>query len=200
MSEAHALRDAEVAFLDVETTGLDPLQHEILEIAIVDLTGQVLLDTKIRPVHIETATPIALQINGYADHPERWKDAPTFAEKAEEICKILRHRVLIGQNPTFDRSFIISGLTQAGIENPEKYVRRHTIDLTTLAWEHLVPCGLDRLNLDAICKFLGVPLNREERHGALDDTLATREAYLQLIRANENHRARWFNLAQSPAT
>ena len=193
------LRETGVIFLDVETTGLDPSRHEILEIAIVDLSGHALVHTKIRPVHIETAEPEALRINGYAEHPELWANAPTFVEMCTQIRDALNHCVIVGHNPGFDRSFVISEMTRAGVEKPDKYVRRHIIDTTTLAWEHLVPCGLDRLNLDAICQFLEIPLDRTKRHGALEDTMATREAYLRMIRATQEHRAQWEKAAVARA-
>ena len=50
------LRNQPVVFLDVETTGLDPKAHEVLEIAVVDIHGNILLDTKVKPVNIEGAT------------------------------------------------------------------------------------------------------------------------------------------------
>jgi len=94
-------------------------------------------------------------------------------------------------NCNFDRTFIVRGLERAGIEKAYRKLSRHVIDTTTLAWEHLVPCGLNRLNLDAICEFLGVPLDRSQRHGALEDTQACRAAYLMMLRATEEQRFAW---------
>jgi hypothetical protein len=36
-------------FLDLETTGLDPVRDEILEIGILDDGGEILLDSLVRP-------------------------------------------------------------------------------------------------------------------------------------------------------
>lgn len=59
------MTDRPLAFTDVETTGLDPHIHEIIEIGLVlvehkDLTVVEELNLKIKPEHIETATAEAL--------------------------------------------------------------------------------------------------------------------------------------------
>jgi DNA polymerase-3 subunit epsilon len=183
------LRTKPVVFVDTETTGLDPKKNEILEIAIVALDGSVLLNTKVKPVNLETAHPKALEVNGYNDAD--WADAPTFAEIKDQVIEHLDHRVFVGQNPQFDRNFIVEALDRVGVEKAYRKVDYHTIDTITLAWEHLVPCGIERLNLDAICEFLGVPLDRENRHGALADAQAARTVYLMLLRATEEQRMAW---------
>jgi DNA polymerase III epsilon subunit-like protein len=183
------LRLVPVAFLDVETTGLDPKVHEIVEIAVVGLDGQVLLDTKVKPVNIGVATEEALKVNGYNEAD--WADAPTFDEIKDDVMAALKHKVVVGQNPQFDRNFVVEALARVGVEKAYRKVKRHTIDTITLAWEHLVPCGLDRLNLEAECNFLGIPLDRESRHGALPDAQAARTLYLMTLRATEEQRFAW---------
>jgi DNA polymerase III epsilon subunit-like protein len=191
------LRLWSVVVVDTETTGLLDNPHaEVLEIAVVGLDGSVLLDTKVRPVQLDAALAhdpegvnVALNINGY--EPRLWNDAPTFAELSETIVKVFEHKVIVGQNPNFDRSFILRGLENAGVEKAYRVLSRHVIDTTTLAWEHLVPCGLDRLNLNAICEFLGIDLDRTHRHGALADAQACRAAYLKMLRPSETQTAAW---------
>ena len=183
------LRHHPVVFLDVETTGLDPKVHEIVEISVVALDGHVLLDTKVKPVNIEVASPRALEVNGYNEAD--WAGAPTFDEVKDDVMAALKHKIIVAQNPTFDRGFVIEALDRCGVEKAYRKVRRHVIDTTTLAWEHLVPCGLDRLNLEAICEFLEVPLDRETRHGSLPDAQACRAAYLMMLRATEEQRVAW---------
>lgn len=192
------LRLKPVVFVDTETTGLPDNPHaEVIELAVVGIDRRdVFIDTKIRPVNLDAAmafneegTKRALEINGYTE--EAWKDAPTFAELVPQIVEVFQHKAIIGHNPNFDRSFILRGLEAANVEKAYRVLSRHIIDTTTLAWEHLVPCGLDRLNLDAICKFLGVDLDRDKRHGALNDAQACRAAYLMMLRATEGQRFAW---------
>jgi DNA polymerase III epsilon subunit-like protein len=191
------LRLKPVLVVDTETSGLLDNPHaEVLEIAAVDLDGNILLNTKVRPVRLDEAlrhepegVKKALEINGY--DPALWADAPTFSELLSSIVQVFEHKVIVGQNPNFDRSFILRGLEHAGVEKAYRILSRQVIDTTTLAWEHLVPCGLERINLDAICEFLGVPLERSQRHGALADAQACRCAYLLMLRATEEQRVAW---------
>jgi len=185
------LRHQPIVFLDVETTGLDPKVHEIVEIAIVALEGTILLDTKVKPVNLASADQRALKINGYLDHPELWDGAPTFDEIKDDVMEALKHKVVVGQNPNFDRNFVVEALARCGVASPQKRVKRHVVDVITLAWEHLVPCGLNKLNLAAECEFMGIPLNRDERHGALPDAQAVRTLYLMMLRATEEQRFAW---------
>jgi DNA polymerase-3 subunit alpha (Gram-positive type) len=180
------LRQVPVVFLDVETTGLDPTAHEIVEIAVVSLEGQPLIDTKVKPQNIAAASPKALEVNGYNEAD--WADAPTFDEIKDDVMEALKHKVIVGQNPQFDRNFVVEALRRAGVDEPHRKLKRHTIDTITLAWEHLVPCGLDRLNLGAECEFLGIPL---EAHRALADAQGCRTVYLMTLRATEEQRFAW---------
>jgi len=180
------LRQQPVVFLDTETTGLDPTVHEIVEIAVVDLEGHVLLNTKIKPVNIERASPEALKVNGYNEAD--WAEAPTFDEIKDTVMEVLKHKIIVGQNPQFDRNFVVEALSRCGVEKAYRKLKRHTIDTITLAWEHLVPCGLDRLNLGAECEFLGIPL---EAHQALADAQGCRAVYLMTLRATEEQRFAW---------
>jgi DNA polymerase III epsilon subunit-like protein len=71
------MREKKLAFIDLETTGMDPLKHEIIEIgcllAKLDDKGQYVelesFELKVKPEHIETAEQEALRVNGYdEDH------------------------------------------------------------------------------------------------------------------------------------
>ena len=63
-------------FLDLETTGLDPIRDEILEIGILDDTGAILLDSLVCPTRHRT-WPAAQRINGI--DPADVSGSPTLA-------------------------------------------------------------------------------------------------------------------------
>ena len=70
--------DRALVITDLETTGLDPLIHEVIDIGAVRVDQATLeieatFSAKIQPLHIELASPIALEVNGYT--PEAWKHA-----------------------------------------------------------------------------------------------------------------------------
>ena len=88
-------------FLDTETTGLSGM-HEICEIAIVSLAGEVLINTLVRPtIRIDHQTS---QIHGITD--EMVKDAPTFGDLLPRLEQILRGREVIVYNVEFDEGKI----------------------------------------------------------------------------------------------
>lgn len=96
-----------LAFLDLETTHLNTSLGEIVEIGIIIIKDNRVLqviDTKVKPEHLETAHPRAMEVNGYAK--EKWEDAISQAECAEIVEKTLRGCVLIGHNVPFDIGFL----------------------------------------------------------------------------------------------
>src|SRR5258708_37565854 len=76
-----------ISITDLETTGLRPDVHEIVEIGllVIDQTSFEILDTfdvKVRPEHPERATKGALETNGY--NPAQWSNAVTIEEAIRE--------------------------------------------------------------------------------------------------------------------
>jgi len=181
----HLVSEKRLVFLDVETSGLDPQIHEVLEICLMDKDGNVLLHSKIKPQNIGNAEARALEINGYNEAD--WADAPSFADLAPEIYKLLKWVIAVGHNPGFDLNFIKSELSRV---NPEmlKGIGYHMVDTATLAYEHLCDAGLDKLSLVNVCKFIGVEL--KDAHTSLADTEACRQVYFKL------HQATWFDRFQ----
>jgi len=174
-------------WVDTETTGLDLDKHEIIEIAITDETGNVLVNTKVQPQRIETASEIALQINGYT--PEKWADAPMWEDVAEQILTHLEGAVIFGQNVQFDYNRIKKALIATLGEEKCKKLGYHLVDTVTLSWEHLAPYGLKSLSLGAVCEFLGI--EHGDAHTALADVQACRKVYHKLLRAGPLRRWWW---------
>lgn len=105
------MRNSEIAFVDVETTGLNPEMHEIIEICII--TGSKTYHTKIRPLRIQMADPFALSINGY--NSKEWADAPTFEEVHLQISKMLAGKTIAGHNVKFDIEFLNESLDRKSV-------------------------------------------------------------------------------------
>ena len=168
-----------IHFIDTETTGLDAVRHEIIEIAIITEYGDGEIrrwHTKIKPVSIETADPIALEVNGYSE--EDWEFAPTFKDVYLTIQDKLREGVIVGHNVSFDMEFIREAMKCVGADH--KDVSRIKIDTITLAHEHLTPMGLRSLSMDSIRGFLN--WNKQGSHSALKDTEDCRKLYWCLLR------------------
>jgi len=146
------LKDRLLAFVDVETTGLDPEIHEMIEFACKTSNGKQ-IQFKIKPQHIETAHPIALKVNGYT--PERWEDALDPKKAAAIIHEWLEDTIIIGQSIKFDIGFTKALLEQELVIYDHNFLR-YSGDTVTLALAYLVPKGLTNLSLKSIMMFLGL--------------------------------------------
>jgi len=179
--------DQQYAFLDLETTGLSPEAHEILEIAILDAEENVLFESLIRPLHIQTAHPKALEVNGYAANPSRWKTAPTWNEVAPKVMDLLAGKVLVGHNiDRFDLGFVRRHLEKAGQDVSR--ITGQTVDTMNLAKEHLVPKGLKTKKLHDVCDFLGI--SNDGEHTAKADVKRTIKAFHAMRTASAKPSAR----------
>ena len=131
-------------FLDIETTGLNPLYHRVLEIAfkIVDLgTGNEVESYHSivkQPLSIwEKRDPVSTEINGFTyEKMEGGKDESLIKNEiihCFEKLKIQRGKaVYICQNPAFDRSFFNQ---LVDILEQEKYLwPYHWLDLASMYW------------------------------------------------------------------
>jgi len=189
MPKHPALKDRPLVFVDVETTGLDPHKHEILEVAAVlaypDGDTPSFYEAKIKPERIEDAHPKALEVNGYTE--EAWASARPLSMVLPELVAFMEGAVIGGQNTRFDVGFINASIKRLSMDLRIDY---HLVDVATLAYEHLVPLGLGSLSLFNICKFIGIP--PEPRvHQALNGAERARDVYYALHQATWVDRFRW---------
>jgi DNA polymerase III subunit epsilon len=161
------------AVIDIETTGLKPHQHEILEVAIITKDRQY--HVRVQPQFIEFADQKALEINGYA--PEEWTGAIPPNLVAKETSELLHGKTIIAHNPHFDMSFL-KELWE--IHNCNPYIDYRYIDTIQLAREHLPKCP--SLKLDIIREYLG--WSRLGAHSALIDAKDTLRLYRTLWRCS----------------
>lgn len=168
-----------VVFVDVETTGLNPQEHEIIEIAVVHATyGSVLFHSKIAPEHIDTASPEALEINGYTT--EEWADAPSFEDIEDRLRNLLEGKTLAGHNTAFDKAFILAAFAKRSKIPPK--VSYKVLDTATLVYEHLIPITKwAHYSLWCAATFLGMP--EDTKHRASADAKAAAFVFSKLLRA-----------------
>ena len=163
--------------------------------AIVATNGSPLLDTKVKPRHLDEAlakdpngTKQALEVNGYNEAD--WARAPTWVEIAPKVRELLTGVVIVGHHPSFDMRFINAWLKRTEVGNGG--ISYYAVDTATLAHEHLIPCGARSVGLGPTCAFLGI--SNEGAHTALADALRCREVYYLLLRAGWLRRL-WWRLA-----
>jgi DNA polymerase III subunit epsilon len=103
------LRTTWYVVLDTETTGL--YDGEIVQIAIADYTGKVLLDTLVKPVKGIPAE--ATRIHGITH--EMVKDAPGWGEVCPQVESILKGRMVVVYNAVYDRKMMHYSSDYAGL-------------------------------------------------------------------------------------
>jgi DNA polymerase-3 subunit epsilon len=110
--DARTIRDpytCDIVFFDVETTGLAPEYHDLIEIGAIrvrqsDLSVVCEYSTKVRPNNIDRASPGALRVNGYT--PEGWKDAVSLRVAMLSMLDIVRDAALCAHKAAFDEYFL----------------------------------------------------------------------------------------------
>lgn len=166
--------------LDLETTGLDPTRHEIIEIAavILEQPGLEIRDTfeaKIKPERMELADPEALQVNGYC--VEDWVGARPRKEALEEFLAKTESSVLCGQNVAYDFAFLRKAFADHGI--PFRY-HHHIVDVMSMAYLHWYQHPtLKRYGLTEMTETFRI--DRGRAHRAMDDVKATYEVLKKIF-------------------
>src|SRR3990172_9098237 len=139
--KAKDFRDKNLVFVDVETTGLSPDIHEIIEVAAIVADGRTFSEVKsysckIKPEHIERAEKEALKINGYS--PEKWRDALPAKEAFLTVANISPNGVIAGWNVAFDSDFLEHAFARNKIIHKFDY---HKIDVPSITYAKLFKIG-----------------------------------------------------------
>jgi DNA polymerase-3 subunit epsilon len=87
------------AIIDTETTGLGRTA-EVIQVAVINSAGDILLDSFVRPVALKQIPSEASAINGITI--SMLKNAPTFDEIASVLRSALRGRTVICYNAAYD--------------------------------------------------------------------------------------------------
>lgn len=171
-----------LCFFDTETTGRDPMRHEVIEVGVVRARADTFevvdeYTAKICPEHIENAEPEALAVNGYT--PEKWEEALPREEVLKKVRALLYEHFLAGHQVSFDQSFMDAELHRRSLL-PLMLNRRIILDTKTLAWPLLQSGEVSRLSLDELGRHFCIP--RVNAHSALPDARFTLEIAKALTR------------------
>lgn len=132
-----------LAFVDTETTGLDPDRHEIWEVGLIRRDPDDQTDTEYTwrlSVDLGKAEPIALTVGGYYrrqndpnNHdPDKIAKSPTWF--AHQFSELTHGAHLVGANPSFDDAFLKRLLRANGACPGWSY---HLVDVEALAAGYL---------------------------------------------------------------
>ncbi len=111
---ARAWIAADALILDTETTGLGD-DAEVVEIAVIDCAGEVLLDTLVRP-----SVPVpaeATAIHGITN--AMLADAPVWSEIHDRFCSLVEGRQVVIYSRDFDIRLISQTARRYGLQAPQ---------------------------------------------------------------------------------
>ena len=178
-----------IAAIDIETTGLDPHHHDIIEIAIQPLDAAFEPSSDIPPFvarikarRHQNASARAMEVNGLD-----LNDGDKYHEVLARLLAWLEeYRIekiqMLGQNADFDRSFIEANIPELGRMLGHRDIRDS--QRLACAYNDLVRMktgkpAFEKLGLSDLRKALGIEGSQE--HRALDDAIDAARVYKALL-------------------
>ncbi|HEY7945080.1 MAG: DNA polymerase III subunit epsilon [Burkholderiales bacterium] len=168
--------------LDTETTGLDPRDHRIIEIAAVELVDRRPTG---RNVHFYVNPDREIDAGATDVHGLSWdmlRDKPKFGEIVDELIEFAQGAQWVIHNAPFDIAFLDEEFTRLG-RSSSAAIAAEVVDTLALAREQFPG---KRNNLDALCERFGVANAHRTLHGALLDAQLLAEVYLAMTRGQES--------------
>ncbi len=169
-----------IALIDIETTGLSPLKHEIIELGLVifdSRTFEILEEwnTKVKPLYPENIDPKAQALNGFNE--EDWQDAPDIIPVLMEFIEKTKGCIFMAYNVSFDAGFLEYQL--------EKYEMKHEMSyqkmcLMSMAFGKVPHDKVFSWSLRTICTYLGIVPEPKIHRGA-NGALKGYEVYRKLM-------------------
>ena len=163
--------DESFVVFDIETTGLCPVNDNIIEIAAVKIMSGKIVDrfsTFVNPG--DSISEEIQQLTSITD--EIVKDAPLISSVLPVFWEFCKDSVLVAHDAGFDMSFIKQKSKDLGIE-----LDVTSIDTWAMARAQLA--GLSKYNLDNVASALNVSL--PQRHSVVDYAECTALVFLKLV-------------------
>ncbi|AZR72387.1 PolC-type DNA polymerase III [Anoxybacter fermentans] len=168
------LDQIEWVVFDVETTGFNPTEEEIIEIGAVKIKDGKIIDRFSTFVNPGRSIPARItELTGIDDNMVA--GAPTIAEIMPDFIEFFKDSVLVAHNAMFDYRFLTAALEKTGYS---KLISNITI-LDTLNLSRALLPDLKKHRLNSLAEYFEV--NLENHHRACDDAEATGEIFLKLL-------------------
>lgn len=164
------IQNNEFVVFDLETTGLSPTEDEIVEVGAVKIKNGKICETFSTLVKPKKPIPAdATKVHGITD--QMVKDCPGIEKVLPDFLKFIEGTYLVAYNIDFDYSFTSNVAKKLGYKLNNKQ-----IDAMVVAKNHIP--SLRNYTLKSVVKALNITL--ENAHRAINDTIATAKAFLEL--------------------
>lgn len=175
---ARSLDDLEFVVLDVETTGLAPGRHRLIEVGAVIVRGGEFVANFSKLINPERSIPqFITKFTGISPHMVA--RSASAAKVLPRLRDFIGGRPIVGHNVGFDLGFLNY---EAGRASLTSTFADSGIDTIALARRYLT--GMRRASLDRVATALHIPVGN--RHRALPDAQITAKVFILLLaRARE---------------
>jgi len=162
--------------VDLEMTGIDPVVHEIIEVAAVPFVGIEIGDEEAFYSEIQPGRTVPSEskaIHGLKG--SQLSTAPKLDEVLPEFLKLFYNRILVVHGPDADLNFLMAKSRIVGVEPP----RRPVVDTARLG-SLLMGDNKSRPSLDELSAHFGLS-RPKAKHNALTDAILTSRVFLKLV-------------------
>jgi len=165
--------------VDVETTGLNPDEHRIVEICLLTVeNGDV---KEVWTTRFNPEGPVGkTEIHGITDADVR--NAPLFRDSLQEIQSRIKDVVLVAHNARFDLAFLRAEFERSG------YKSDWLPSICTLQASNYYQPHLSRRRLADCCEDIGIEI--EGAHSANGDSIATAKLFHYYLSPEKNPKPR----------
>lgn len=167
--------DGSYSLVDLETSGFNPPQAKILEIAIlkINVNGDVIeeFSTLIDPMTTDVGRT---DIHGIT--LKMLKHAPTFAEATGPILKIIQDSILVAHNARFEENFLANEFKMAGISLP-------SLPALDTLWLSRQILNLENYKLDTVIMSYNERI--DDAHTALGDVRAMAKVFPRMCEESQ---------------
>lgn len=174
-----------IAF-DIETTGLNPLEDEIIEIGALKVRDGKVAERFIEFIRpLSSISPVITGLTGITD--EMVSEARSRSQVVGDFLDFCEDDILIGHNVIFDYSFVKCSAAKDGLA-----FEKQGIDTLKIAKK--VHSDMDSKSLGSLCEHYNI--ENKSAHRAYHDALATAKLYQTLAHYFEENDPRLFKPVQ----
>lgn len=157
--------------IDLETTGLSPEKHQIIEVGALRVREGKVVDTYSVLIHPGDTLPEKIvEITKITD--AMLVGAKSWKEVCGDLKEFIGEDILLGHNVGFDYRFLKTNFMKEG------YAFEHQV-IDTLAIAKAMHSDLPSRSLEAMCAVYG--LHNKSAHRALEDASVTMELYFAMM-------------------